>query len=178
MRVRSQCFHCKPSKALINPFPQECQRADWPNHRSLCRSLKDGTWRLVRFVSVLPGMEGMYAARINRFSTVHDIRAQAAPRRLDPNEVPPNIHGEHPFLVKISLERATQSSFSFYDRKNSFDVHFLQSENPELFDEMRREMHGPRGNYGGAKMYRWARRVSDWEFNICVDKEPQTEIKW
>ena len=148
-----------------------------PHNVGYGRSLKDGTWRTLRFVSVLPGMEGIYAARINRFSTAHDMSA-AAPRRLDPDEVPVNIHGERLFLVKIALRRDAQSSFSIYDRQNSLDVHFLQTENLELFDEIGREMQGPRGKYGGAKMYRWARRISDWELSVCVDKEPQTDIKW
>lgn len=142
----------------------------------MCRSLKDGTWRTLRFVSVLPGMEGMYAARINRFSSAHDIRS--APRRLDPDSIPANIHGERLFLVKITLRRKTQDSFSIYDRRDSIEVHFIQSEDPALFEEMRREMQGPRGNHGGAKMYRWAKRISDWELSICVDKEPQTDVKW
>lgn len=121
-------------------------------------------------------MEGMYAARINRFSSGRDLRA--APRRLDPNEIPANMHGERLFLVKITLRQDTQDSFSIYDRQNSIDIHFLKSEDHALFDEMRFEAQGPRGNYGGLKMYRWARRISDWELSLCVDKEPQTNIKW
>ena len=62
--------------------------------------------------------------------------------------------------------------------QNPLDVHFLQSESLEPFDEMRCGMQEPQGDYGSAKMYRWARRISDWELHVCGDEEPQTNIKW
>ena len=41
------------------------------------------------------------------------------------------------------------------------------------------EMAGPRGGYQGLKMYRWARRTSEWELNICLDRvPPQTDTNW
>jgi len=129
-------------------------------------------------VTVLPGMEGMYATSLNK----HGLRTsdgRNAIRKLDSSVIPPNPHGNRVFLVKLQASLGnTPSSIMVYDRQRSVDAYFLLNDNHEVFIEILQEMRGPRGGYGGVKMYRWAKRVSDWELSICMDKEPQTEIKW
>lgn len=65
-----------------------------------------------------------------------------------------------------------------YDRQCSFKVFFGESENPSAYAEIQAEMRGPRGGYEGMKMYRWAKRTGDWELSVCLDRVPETGIKW
>lgn len=69
-----------------------------------------------------------------------------------------------------------------YDRKRSIDGYFVESaseENKEAFGEFNYEMKmSPRGTPRAAKMYRYAKRVGDWELSVCLDKLPQETIKW
>ncbi|TFY69765.1 hypothetical protein EVJ58_g251 [Rhodofomes roseus] len=170
-KTTSRCSQCQ-SVAYCG---SDCQKADWSHHKRVCRSLNGGTWRSARFTTVLPGMEGMYAVPLNRHSS-RATNAMNTPRQLDSSVLQPNPHGSRLFLVKLQASLGgTPSSIMVYDRQRSIDVYI---HDPEVFDDMLREMRGPRGGYGGVKMYRWAKRISDWELSICMDKEPQTEIKW
>lgn len=173
-KTTSRCSQCQ-SVAYCS---SDCQKADWPNHKRVCRALNGGTWHNARFVTVLPGMEGMYATSLNK----HGLRTsdgRNAIRKLDSSVIPPNPHGNRVFLVKLQASLGnTPSSIMVYDRQRSVDAYFLLNDNHEVFIEILQEMRGPRGGYGGVKMYRWVKRVSDWELSICMDKEPQTEIKW
>ena len=172
--VRRNHFLCGIHRALF----VDCQKADWPAHKPVCRSLHGGTWRTARFVTVVPGTEGLYTAKWNKFSSPADIVA-AAPEALDPSTVPPNTHGSRPFLVKLQAPLATGfASIMVYDRQRSFQGYFMLDDNTEVYPEMLKEMQGPRGGHGGVKMYRWVKRSSDWELSVCMDKEPQTDIKW
>lgn len=67
-----------------------------------------------------------------------------------------------------------------YDRKRSVDGYFVQDDDDvELFEEFEYEMKmTPRGTPRAVKMYRYAKRVSDWELSVCLDKLPQTVIRW
>lgn len=144
----------------------------------MCRSLNGGTWRTARFVTVVPGTEGLYTAKWNKFNSPADVMATAA-QEVDPSAVPPNPHGNRLFLVKLQAPlTGLFASIMVYDRQRSIQGYFMLDDNPQVYPEMLREMRGPRGGHGGVKMYRWAKRSSDWELSICMDKEPQADIKW
>ena len=130
----------------------------------------------------MPGMEDKYVAMFNRYtgtggpSTVPTLQNQADVVRT----APPNVWGDKLFLVKIqiSLGDGVPTHMMVYDMKRSFQVYLAYEDEPELFGEILAEMVGPRGGYGGLKMYRWARRSGDWQLDVCLDREPKTEIKW
>lgn len=107
---------------------------------------------------------------VNRFNLVqkNDINP-------DPERKPRNAHGNKLFLIKLQL---APDNMLIYDRQRTFQVYFLKDKNPVIFRKFQREMEGPRGGYYGRKMYRWAKRTGDWELSVCLDKEPQEEIKW
>ncbi len=93
---------------------------------------------------------------------------------------PPSVWGDKLFLVKIqiSLGEELPVHTMVYDMKRSFQVFLARKDDPALFMDMHAEMLGPRGGYGGIKMYRWAKTAADWQLNICLDREPRKEIKW
>ncbi|OCH86730.1 hypothetical protein OBBRIDRAFT_796890 [Obba rivulosa] len=174
-KTTSRCAQCQ-SVSYCGP---ECQRADWPSHKQACRSLKGGTWRTLRFHNVPPALEGMYMSTLNRFNMQQ--RPAGPIRKPDNSTPPPNIHGQNIFLMKLQIgygPAAGGPQAMIYDRQRSFEAYFMEATSPQVFQELKDEMRGPRAKYGGVKMYRWAKRVSDWELSVCLDREPQTEIKW
>ncbi len=159
----------------------ECQRADWKSHKQTCHSLKGGRWCTARFRKALPGMEHLYAVSFNRYGTTGGrLKRPDASPQVFAKTAPPNVWGDKLFLVKIqsSLGEELPVHMMVYDMKRSFQVFLAREDDPALFMDMHAEMVGPRGGYGGIKMYRWAKRVGDWQLNICLDREPRTEIKW
>ncbi|KAG5353577.1 hypothetical protein C0989_005094 [Termitomyces sp. Mn162] len=154
---------------------KKCQRDDWPNHKKLCRSLKGGTWHTITFSHENNSMGKMYRALINRFDSVHDIRGQMIKSPEDANAPPPNIHDDKAFLVKfqISLSQyGMDSSMLLYDRQKSFQVNWLKSHDTDVYKEGEKAM-GDR-----LKIYRWVRRVGDYQLAVCFDKAPETDPVW
>ncbi|PCH36759.1 hypothetical protein WOLCODRAFT_140570 [Wolfiporia cocos MD-104 SS10] len=172
----NRCARCKS----VSYCGDECQRADWSDHKQSCRSIVGGTWRTVPFAAMAPGTEGMCMSVMNRLTTTGHTRTIPVSTPSDRAAPPKNVHGSNVFLVKIQVALMTgrPQEMMVYDRQKSVHVFFTALGAPAYFEELLAEMRGPRGGYDGLKMYRWARRVSDWELSVCVDKEPQTEIKW
>lgn len=167
----------------------ECQVKDWKNHKERCKSLKGGTWRTIKFTNCLPGFEGMYTSNINRLASTTSPNTPI--RKPDPNVPLPNIHGTRVFLIKMQFAEIRgkpqgggpiPTNMMIYDRKRSVDGYFVESaseENMVAFEEFHYELKSsPRGSPYAAKMYRYARRVGDWELSVCLDKLPQEVIKW
>lgn len=165
----------------------ECQVCDWRNHKTNCKTLKDGTWRTIKLSVCLPGHENKYLASINHQASITSPKTSI--KKTDPNMPPPNIHGTRTFLIKIQLaittglfsdEDTTPQHMLIYDGKRSVQEYFVQGDdNFAVFEELKHEMEMTSvGPPGALKVYRYARRVSDWELNVCLDKPPQTIIKW
>ncbi|OSD02564.1 hypothetical protein PYCCODRAFT_1389695 [Trametes coccinea BRFM310] len=163
----------------------DCQKSDWPAHKPTCRSLKGGRWVKVRFRAVSPGTEGMHVGLFNRYTSLarpEDIFATTT-LPTDPSKAEPfpNVHGDKPFLIKmqVGLTGPARDTFMVYDRQRSFGTVFIaRMDDPQMFAELLSEMMGSRGGYGGVKMYRWAKRMGDWELGVCIDRQPEGEIKW
>lgn len=121
----------------------------------------------------------MVTMHINRRDDLQSGTPPTTPSNASP---PQNVHGDRAFLIKLQHTHGLgEGSFLVYDRKRSFTVYFMESKAPDVFRKFKAEIEGPRGgNYGGGmyKMYRWAKRVGDWELSVCLDKVPQEEIKW
>lgn len=153
----------------------ECQKEDWKNHKRTCSPLKGGNWRTIRLSSCLPGMEGMFMSDLSRRGSTRNPLGPTT--QIDSSAPPPNIHGSRVFLIKLQY---APSHLYIYDRKRSMKCYFVKNnENRETFDEFIVEMqHSPRVTHGGLKMYRWAKRVGDWDLSVCLDKLPTETIRW
>lgn len=186
----------------------ECQRADWPNHKPSCRSLQGGRWVNIRFWNTAPGREGMWEYRITKHDQATALFEKQAPsHRSSTNDEPSvNTHGEQPFILKMqyvapptpddpdkpmfSLAMESDSpggpkgpsepQFTIFDRLITFRGVVMAMNQSDVFDELVREMRGPRALPGRFKMYRWAKRISDWELSILLDRLPAAaqDIKW
>ncbi len=161
-----------------------CQRADWPEHKVACRSLKGGTWHTVQLRASIPGMEGKYVAHISsRTSTSLGLERATTIQPVDDSAPPPpNVYGDRPFLVKLQIGLSgigTGANMMLYDRKRTVHAFVYLDDDAWTFAELVKEMKGPRGGHDGVKMYRWARRVGDWELSVCLDRAPgAAETRW
>ncbi|KAF9803883.1 hypothetical protein IEO21_09543 [Rhodonia placenta] len=122
----------------------------------------------------------LWTSTFNRFDGPTNLDSVGINGPASYSSVPANIHGEKVFLVKLQIGLSPDAmDVMIYDRQRSFgEVYFAKNEDAQLFADMKAEMRGPRGGYKGVKMYRYAKRVGDWKLNLCLDREPLTEIKW
>ncbi|TFK80178.1 hypothetical protein K466DRAFT_592002 [Polyporus arcularius HHB13444] len=179
----SRCAQCQ----TVWYCGAECQRADWPDHKQSCKSLKGGRWVPITFQEQLPlpSIPGVdpkqtkYMSNINKFSSDFSGRSTATRKFEAADPPPPNVWGDRVFMIKlqVALSYGEPGHMMLYDRKRSFQGFMLRKDNP-AFAELYAEMLGPRGGFGGMKMYRWAKRTGDWELSVCLDRQPQTDTKW
>ncbi|RPD60626.1 hypothetical protein L226DRAFT_506562 [Lentinus tigrinus ALCF2SS1-7] len=172
----SQCHSVSYCGAGTSSLP--CQKADWPSHKQTCRSLKGGHWVTIPFRMSFPGEpNNTILSYHSDIPTILDEFNYTLRKALGAeNGPPPNIHGEKTFLVKL---QAPEGAFLIYDRRKSFhSVFFWREDDPTIYDQCIAEIRGPRIVYGGRKMYRWARRTGDFQLSVCLDREPNTVIKW
>lgn len=72
------------------------------------------------------------------------------------------------FLVKFQLGISGKSSHMLmYDRTRAFMMQWWRASDPKLFNEAERIMGDRR------KFYRWVRRVSEKQFEICLENGPE-----
>ncbi|KAH9925054.1 uncharacterized protein BXZ73DRAFT_50322 [Epithele typhae] len=171
----SRCGQCQS----VSYCSQECQRADWGEHKQTCKSLKGGSWRTVVVRSCLPGTEDLYMITFNKYDRPRMEDADGI-QKLKDMPIPPNVWGNKLFLLKlqVGLGGTSPQDIMMYDRKRSLRVFMVPLDNPEAFRDFVTEMLQPSNPYGGIKMYRWARRTGDWEFSICMDREPTMTVMW
>ncbi|KAF8066677.1 hypothetical protein FPV67DRAFT_1449840 [Lyophyllum atratum] len=163
----SRCTQC----LSVAYCGKECQREHWKEHKGQCRALKGGTWHTISFTMETGGLD--YRFIVNRFDTMHDVQAQV--EHTDPKAPPPNVHGDKVFLVKfqISLSQfGSDASMLLYDRQKSFQVYWKKAEDPRIFAEAEKAMGDK------LKIYRWARRVGDYQLSVCFDRTPETDPVW
>ncbi|KZS94843.1 hypothetical protein SISNIDRAFT_409344 [Sistotremastrum niveocremeum HHB9708] len=153
-----------------------CQTHGWRSHKTQCKALSLGSWSTIKFQSLadtLPMFNGIPVEifnmnRYTRSDEMHGDEGWASTTR----DVGPNIHGTNPFVIKIQTNGDT---IRVYDRRRSLDVYLMKSWNLENF----LILHTAAGTgFKGLKCYRWAKRVSDWELSICLDRKLPEDPRW
>lgn len=166
----------------MNECISDCQVEDWSDHKTTCRSLKAGQWLTLRFQNAPAGADGKYIYNLNRLDDPSKLINKTFPH-VPGDQPPPNIHGNKLFALKLQIGQQTPANgpeMMVYDRRRSCQGYISRKVGQEAaFDQLKMEMESARGGHPmGLKMYRWAKRVSDWELSICVDKSLDQSLKW
>ena len=148
----------------------ECQKNDWPDHKSACKSLKGGTWSSIK-LSNPPGNCQTMINRLDPLSTSSGIHTQT---KADSSVLPDKVHKEKIFLAKfqIALMETMAPHIMIYDRQRSFQLLWFRSSNPTLFDSAKQMMGGQ------YKFYRWVKRVGEDEMDVCLDRSLPNNPVW
>ncbi|KAG7091274.1 hypothetical protein E1B28_010323 [Marasmius oreades] len=181
----SKCSGC----LSVEYCGRDCQKLHWKEHKPMCVSLKGGTWHTVtvsteapeiRIASLLEG-KPLVANYLNNQNPFHPsaYKSKTEVQSADPTSLPPNIHGDRPFLVKIQCPfnpvlRSLGGSMLIYDRQRSFHAHFSAADDQATYDEAMKQP----GMATQLKIYRWAKRVGDCQLSICFDRPPSKDPLW
>lgn len=93
---------------------------------------------------------------------------------------PSNPYGSKPFLIKVQLPLgAGAPSILIYDQSREIQFPLLPSDcQPEVWSKLESTCR-TQGVRGGIKIYVWARRKSDLELSVAIDRLPKQEkIPW
>lgn len=150
----------------------ECQRNHWPEHQHLCRTIRSGIWyTIIGEPHPRAELEEFCSTVINRYDDLEeDLTVEY---EEDRHEIPPNLYGDRFHLVKLQLPiMGRKDHIYMYDKRKTYQVFVREEHNWQGFAAAVRAM----GMW--PKMYRWAQRVGDWEWKICVDREPEFVPRW
>lgn len=133
-----------------------------------------GQWRTVKFNSI-PEKSNDPSVRMGDNELFFELSADPLPR-----EPPPNIHADKPFLVSIMFGGPSPTSplgIAAFDWQYSLLVHVEPEGQVEAYEHIAIEILTKKESY--VHLWRWAKRVSDWELSICVDREPSDDdVPW
>lgn len=151
-----------------------CQKAHWKEHKAFCRSVRDGTWTTYTFSdSISFGGQKLFTTSLNFQSSVKSQTGGETAK----GDAPANVHEDKAFLVKLQRPLSDQQKFRFpimvYDRNRSFQGHIAPEDNVSTWDAIVAQMPPSK-----LKIYRWAKRVSDWQLSLCLDREPSETPQW
>ncbi|KAF8159209.1 hypothetical protein B0H34DRAFT_655410 [Crassisporium funariophilum] len=165
----SRCVQC----LSVAYCSKECQKDDWKQHKGTCRSLKGGTWQTITFARPADMGKGAVVT-INRLDSVHDVKSRIQELGVDAPP-PPDIHHDKIFLVKFQISLflfKDEAHMLIYDRQKSFEAFWRRKDQRDLFDEAEEELKDD------LKMYRWARRVGDYQLSVCLNRSPAQNPAW
>jgi hypothetical protein len=92
-----------------------------------------------------------------------------------------NIYSDKYFLVKVHRPTGTtkgkgaKQAMLVHDAGKSFALYFSKAENGRVFENAMKALDG---NVDKMAMYRWAKRVGDWEWKICLGCVPEVRPTW
>lgn len=147
-----------------------CQKADWRNHKEACKSLVGSNWRSIRFDSTPKNAITIdnAAKALKRAKDGGGTMASDLPLTY----IPEGIHNGKNFLVKIQVAYNDRATMLIYDQQRTFNMYSFRENDPALHREVDKIIGAP------LKMYRWARRVSDNELEVCFDRTPSPIPIW
>lgn len=171
------CCPCSGFNVDWNSYPSSltaCETKAWPQHKLSCKSLE-----VVEWTPFIISSEGPLGARfqtaVPRGAPVRASRANI----VDANAIPPNTHGDNPFLIKVQYN--TSPWMMVYDRARSMTVHLAKDDQRAgCWERLARliEAKGFTPMYPRYKLYCWGKRTGDYEITISLDELPEQGLPW
>ncbi|PPQ94681.1 hypothetical protein CVT25_009536 [Psilocybe cyanescens] len=167
----SRCVQCMS----VVYCSKECQRSDWKTHKLACKSIKGGTWHTITVSDSSFGMPDMpYMSLLNRLDSMHKHPPTEVGSAI--TKAPPDVHDGKIFLAKFQISLGNPigqaTNMLVYDRTQRFKVFWTRNSDPNLFDEAQRIIGGK------MKFYRWMKRISDYKYELCLDRAPEQDPLW
>jgi hypothetical protein len=121
----------------------------------------------------IPRPEGTIGISINRLDDISRMRRVFDASESSDDTNIPNVYGKKYFLVKFQVNVLEPNNpIAMYDRQRSFQTYFVRNSNPEVFDQFRAEIAGPRGGHHGLKVRPFGSRGG-----ICANEiQPSTDV--
>lgn len=132
--------------------------------------LVGGTWHAIRFDNT--PKHAITIDNATRALKRSKSGGPVVPDDLPLTYIPEGIHNGKSFLVKIQVSINDRETILIYDRQRTFNVYWFRKNDPALHKEVD-QIAG-----ASSKMYRWARRVSDFELKVCLDRTPSPMPVW
>ncbi|KAG8920882.1 hypothetical protein FRC01_000546 [Tulasnella sp. 417] len=149
--------------------------ANWATHKKTCNNLTTATWSTMTFGTIsrdLPVLKnkGLYSVTRSMDGGSQKFGAKL----LQKGEVPPNEHGDNPFLIKVQYNGSAQ--MMVYDRTRALETLFDRKDNPRVYDQIVALVKEK--GFMGQKIYVWAKRTADYELSLALDKIPGQNVPW
>ncbi|KIY73334.1 hypothetical protein CYLTODRAFT_365815 [Cylindrobasidium torrendii FP15055 ss-10] len=175
-KADKRCSQC----LSISYCSAECQKSHWKEHKTMCKSLKGGTWAplIIKTEMNINGQRAVadmysYHAPMSKLGVIDDSRDHI-------DGIPENAHGDQPFIIKLQRPMDPPGAripgpMLVYDRQRTFKAYSTAVDNSATFT---RFIDSIKSTANTLKAYRWARRVGSHELSVCLDREPSPVPTW
>lgn len=173
-------FHLLRCGILISHFlPLEHAKQNWKSHKSVCKSLKGASWITLPFNPKNSTQSTQSMVTLNHRAVFQGPRAAKPSIRQD-TDTTPNPYGSQPFLLKLQLPISSPEAIMLiYDQTRAIQLNIFRANTPLDVWSKIEDVCQAEGALKGLKLYVWARRKSDMEFSIAIDRLPdQQTIPW
>ena len=171
---RGTCIFTLLGRKVTLTHFAECQMADWKKHKATCRSLKGGSWNKIKVDSL--GDQMPHCFILSRLDPTQNSATAGISTMGNESPAFVDIHNGKIFLAKFQISLAMDDTplphMLIYDRARSFQLIWHRGGNPKLFEQGCKMMDRK------LKIYRWVRRLGNYEFEICLDRAPETDPLW
>lgn len=160
-KTKSKCAACKN----VEYCGKACQTADWKKHKPFCHAITSGLWHRIELSPKPPSVQ----------------RASSKPGSDPVVERPPeNPYSDNYHVLKFERPTGTKGPASkqvilVSDVVKSFTLYCYGADNGMVFEDVVDTFDK---NVDRKVMYRWAKRVGDWEWKTCLKCVPDGLRTW
>ncbi|KAJ3568513.1 hypothetical protein NP233_g5658 [Leucocoprinus birnbaumii] len=157
VEAKSRCASCK----VVGYCGKVCQVTDWKKHKPFCLAVTSGTWHQIK-LAPSPASPRLYTS-----SPEYSQRP------------PENLYSDKYHLIKLehvpNKSKGSKQIMVASDAAKSFTLRFSKTDNGAVFENVMKALNA---DIDRKAIYRWVKRVGDWEWKICLECVPETLPSW
>jgi hypothetical protein len=143
----------------------------------VCKRISKAHWTILPFTTSPPSGLFQSSISLNHNSPVQ-LHSPMDTIRHSTGTPPPNAHGSQPFIIKLQVDVASRSTLLVYDQMRSLQFQVFRHDCPPALWEALDQTLMAHGLLGGLKLFVWARRKSNWELSLALDRLPELTFPW